>query len=247
MPPPISPSVRGGAPAPVVRLRDGRAGSPRAPRTGSPRRASRCEAAPTRAIRGTSRCAASAAGSAIRPIQNSHSMPRSSAITPDSGRPMPAPMPRIALTSPSPLAARSGGKVSRMIPNASGKTPPATPWITRPAISRAIVCDSAQTTPPAENTQQRQGEHAALAVDVAELADDRRGDRRRQQEAAEDPGRRRRARVDGAADLRQRRDHERLRERERDARQQEHHEDADRVLDGLCRCGRRLVAHPARS
>ena len=101
---------------------------------------------------GTRRCAASAAGSAIRLIQNSHSTPMPSAITPDSGSPMPAPMPRIALTSPSPLATRSGGNVSRMIPNASGKTPPATPWITRPRSARAIECDSAHTTPPAENS-----------------------------------------------------------------------------------------------
>ncbi len=101
---------------------------------------------------GTSRCAASAAGRAIRLIQKSHSTPRPSAITPDSGSPMPAPMPRMALTRPSPLATRSGGNVSRMIPKASGNTPPATPWITRPAIRRAIVWESAQTTPPAENT-----------------------------------------------------------------------------------------------
>ena len=75
-----------------------------------------------------------------------------STITPDSGSPMPAPMPKIALTSPSPVAIRSGGNVSRMIPNASGKTPPATPWMTRPAISTPIEFASAQTTPPSENS-----------------------------------------------------------------------------------------------
>src|SRR5215213_645267 len=117
-------------------------------------------AAPTQSMRirldsgdaGTRRCAASAAGSAIRLIQNSHSTPIPSAITPESGSPMPAPMPRIALTSPRPLATLSGGNVSRMIPNASGNTPPATPWITRPRISNAIECARAHTTPPTENS-----------------------------------------------------------------------------------------------
>ena len=99
---------------------------------------------------GTRRWAASAAGSAIRLIQKSHWTPMPSAITPESGSPMPAPIPRIALTSPRPLATLSGGNVSRMIPNASGKTPPATPWITRPKISTAIECASAHTTPPTE-------------------------------------------------------------------------------------------------
>ena len=94
------------------------------------------------------RWAASAAGSAIRLIQKSHWTPIPSAITPESGSPMPAPMPRIALTRPRPVATLSGGKVSRMIPNASGKTPPATPWITRPAIRTAIEWARAHTTPP---------------------------------------------------------------------------------------------------
>ena len=99
---------------------------------------------------GTRRWAARAAGSAIRLIQKSHCTPMPSAITPESGRPMPAPIPRIALTSPSPEATLSGGNVSRMIPKARGKTPPATPWITRPTISTAIECARAQTTPPTE-------------------------------------------------------------------------------------------------
>jgi hypothetical protein len=102
---------------------------------------------------GTSRCAASAAGSATRLIQNNQETPRLSAITPDSGSPMPAPMPMIALTSPRPEAIRSRGKVSRMMPKASGNTPPATPWITRPAISTPIEGASAHTTPPSENSR----------------------------------------------------------------------------------------------
>ena len=49
--------------------------------------------------------------------------------TPDSGRPMPPPMPNIAEIRPIATARLSAGSSSLMIPNASGKTPPATPWI----------------------------------------------------------------------------------------------------------------------
>ncbi len=37
-----------------------------------------------------------------------------------------------------------------MIPKASGKIAPAIPWITRPATSTSIECDSAQTSVPTE-------------------------------------------------------------------------------------------------
>ena len=47
---------------------------------------------------------------------------------------------------------RSRGKVSRMIPKASGNTPPATPCTTRPAISRPIDPAKAHTADPTENT-----------------------------------------------------------------------------------------------
>ena len=105
----------------------------------------------TGADSGISRCAASAAGSAIRLIQNSHEMSKLSTITPDSGSPMPPPMPKIAVIVPRPVATRSGGNVSRTMPNASGNTPPATPWTMRPAISTPIELASAHTTPPSEN------------------------------------------------------------------------------------------------
>ncbi len=51
-----------------------------------------------------------------------------------------------------PVATRSGGNSSRMIPKASGNTAPATPWMARPAISSPIECDSAQTSEPRANT-----------------------------------------------------------------------------------------------
>ncbi len=47
-----------------------------------------------------------------------------------------------------PVATRSGGNSSRMIPKASGKTAPATPWIARPAIRTPIEWESAQTNEP---------------------------------------------------------------------------------------------------
>ena len=57
----------------------------------------------------------------------------------------------------------------------------------RPRSSRR----SAQMTEPSAEQQQHRGQHAALAVEVAELADDRRRDRGRQQEAGQHPRRRR--------------------------------------------------------
>ena len=99
---------------------------------------------------GISRCAAKAAGSAIRLIQNSHCRLTLSTITPESGSPMPPPMPKIALMMLSPPGTCSRGKVSRTIPKASGKTPPATPCSTRPAIRTSIEFASALLTAPSE-------------------------------------------------------------------------------------------------
>ena len=42
--------------------------------------------------------------------------------------------------------------MSRTIPNASGKTPPATPCSTRPAITTSIEPASALITAPTENS-----------------------------------------------------------------------------------------------
>ena len=107
-------------------------------------------------------CAATAAGAAIRLIQNSHSSAKLSTITPDSGSPIPPPMPKIALTMLRPPAIWSRGNVSRTIPNASGKTPPATPCSTRPAITTSIVGASALITAPSENS-------ASTAVSIRPL------------------------------------------------------------------------------
>jgi hypothetical protein len=61
-------------------------------------------------------------------------------------------MPNVALIPPIAVATRSCGKVSRMIPNASGKMPPPTPWMMRPAISSSSEPASAQTALPSANT-----------------------------------------------------------------------------------------------
>src|SRR3954469_18188204 len=61
-------------------------------------------------------------------------------------------MPKIPLIMLSPPGTCSRGNVSRTTPNASGKTPPATPCSTRPAITTSIEFASALITAPALNT-----------------------------------------------------------------------------------------------
>ena len=142
-----------------------------------------------RGRRGTRHQAANAAGRAISPIQNSQEMCALSTITPDSGRPMPPPMPNMAETRPIATARFSPGSSSLMIPKASGKTPPATPWMTRPAIRSSIdPAERADDRPDAED-HEHEREHAALAEQVAELAGERRADRRGQQVAGQHPAR----------------------------------------------------------
>ena len=53
---------------------------------------------------------------------------------------------------PMPPATRSRGNSSRMIPKASGKMPPAAPWITRPTSITASVVESAETSVPAASS-----------------------------------------------------------------------------------------------
>ena len=158
-----------------------RRASPRARPAGSPR-AGRSARSRTRA------------GSAISPSQNSHEASSASTIGPAITSPTPPPMPNVALIPPIAVGTRSGGNVSRMIPNASGKIPPPTPWMTRPATSTPSDGASAHTTLPAAKTSSTIVRTAAAAEEVAELADDRRRDRGGEQVAGEDPGGRRRRR-----------------------------------------------------
>jgi hypothetical protein len=76
-----------------------------------------------------------------------------STITPLSTSPAPPPIPNVAEISPMPVATRSGGNSSRMIPKASGNTAAAMPWIARPAIRTSIECESAQTSEPSAKTE----------------------------------------------------------------------------------------------
>jgi hypothetical protein len=61
-----------------------------------------------------------------------------STITPASTMPRPPPMPSSADIRPIAPATFSRGNSSRMIPKASGKMPPPTPWMTRAMISTPI-------------------------------------------------------------------------------------------------------------
>ena len=135
-----------------------------------------------------------------------------STIAPDSGRPMPPPMPNIAEIIPMATDRRSAGSSSSMIPKASGNTPPATPWMTRPAITISIEPASPETIEPKAKMQQHDGEDARLAEQVAELARERRAHRRREQEPGEHPGRRRGLRAELPREGGDRRRDERLRQ-----------------------------------
>jgi hypothetical protein len=145
---------------------------------------------------------------------------------------MPPPIPKIALIIPRPAGIRSRGNVSRDDPEGQRKD------AARDALQHAPGDDDAERAAEraddraAREHQQDSGEHAALAVEVAELADDRRRDRGGQQERRQQPRDGGRARVQRVADLRQRRDHERLRERERHARHEQHEQHLVRVRGG---------------
>ena len=81
-------------------------------------------------------------------IQNSQCQPRCSEISAPSTRPSPPPTPRIEDIRPMLPATRSGGNSSRAIENASGKMPPATPWITRATINIPSEVDTAASSVP---------------------------------------------------------------------------------------------------
>jgi hypothetical protein len=84
--------------------------------------------------------------------QNSQCQLRCSSMSPPTTRPRPPPTPRIADISPMLPATRSAGNSSRAIANASGKMPPATPWMTRVTISVGSDSDRAASSVPAERT-----------------------------------------------------------------------------------------------
>ena len=81
--------------------------------------------------------------------QKSQWKDRLSAIGPARITPRPPPTPSSADMSPMPPATRARGNSSRMIPKASGKIPPAAPWMTRASSITARVVESAASTVPA--------------------------------------------------------------------------------------------------
>ncbi len=69
---------------------------------------------------------------------------------PASTIPSPPPIPSSPETSPMLPGTRSRGNSSRMIPKASGKTAPPTPWIARARIrTGSVVARAASSVPPA--------------------------------------------------------------------------------------------------
>ena len=65
--------------------------------------------------------------------------------------PRPPPMPRIPDISAIAPATRSRGNSSRMIPNASGKIAPPSPWIVRATIITVSEVATAPSSVPAES------------------------------------------------------------------------------------------------
>ncbi len=63
---------------------------------------------------------------------------------------MPAPTPRIADSSPIAPATFSRGNSSRTIPNASGKIPPAAPWMKRATMITPSELETAASSVPPE-------------------------------------------------------------------------------------------------
>ena len=108
--------------------------------------------------------------------------------TPPTTRPRPPPMPTIAEIKPMPVATRSRGNSSRMIPKQSGKMPPPSPWSTRPATTPSSVPDERRDEGARGEDAQRDHEHPALAEHVAEAPEERRRDGRGEQVAGQRPG-----------------------------------------------------------
>ena len=75
-------------------------------------------------------------------------MSRWATIGPARTTPRPPPTPSSEDINPIAPATRSRGNSSRMIPNASGKIPPAVPWTTRPAIISGSAVASAEASVP---------------------------------------------------------------------------------------------------
>src|SRR5438876_7207141 len=107
---------------------------------------------------------------------------------PDNTMPIAAPTASIAATKPILPATRSGSTTSRTIPNDNATAAPPRPCTTRPTINMPIDDARAETTQPTASAPSENHQHVRAAEHVAEAAEDGRGDRRRQQQRAHDPG-----------------------------------------------------------
>ena len=139
-----------------------------------------------------------------------------------------------------PPATRSRGNSSRMIPNASGKIAPPSPWIVRAPIITGSVVASAASSVPAREPDEHHHERPLLAEHVAQAAGDRRRHRRGEEVGGEDPRHACRRRVEIVLKRRQRRHDERLEHGERCAAEGE-----DSEHEAGARRGR-LRRHPRR-
>ena len=139
-------------------------------------------------------------------------------------------MPKTADSRPIPTFMRSGGNSSRMIPKLSGKTAPAAPDTMRKAISVQMSGAKAQPMQPTRNAANETDEQPLLPEPVAELAQDRRQDGGRQEEAGHDPRHPGRRRVELSLQLGQSRDDHRLLERVRGRGERENAECQSVVL-----------------
>ena len=126
-----------------------------------------------------------------------------------------------------------------MIPNASGKMPPPTPWMARATISSASELETPASRVPALQHDERPDEQALLAVHVAEPADDRGADGGREQVRGEDPGDPVLGGVQVVLDRRQRRHDSRAEHRERETGDREDSQ-------GHVRMAALRVLHPRR-
>jgi hypothetical protein len=81
--------------------------------------------------------------------QNSQRQLSASTIGPATAMPSPAPTAVRAARMPTAPATFSAGNSSRMIPNATGSIPPASPWITRATIITPMLGATAASSDPA--------------------------------------------------------------------------------------------------
>ena len=141
-----------------------------------------------------------------------------------------------------PLATRSRGNSSRMMPNASGKIAPPRPWITRAGDHhRQRRCESGERCPAGE-TDEHDEQHPLLAEHVPKAPGDRRRDRGSEQVRREDPRDTGGRRVQILLQRRQGRHDEGLEHRVRAAADSEH---CEHESGTWCRPGGNLRSHPA--